>query len=99
MSEQTLLQINRIGNTHEILCSIRSASLNNHYLYNSPYLTRIVFSVNDESVTEMELGQNTSKEGLFGLQRSGLQTGDRVTVTWFSSNGYSDHSTITVNLE
>ena len=86
MSVSTLLSILPHAGGHDVLCSIMDLS-------NPPrdyHYTRIVFSLNDEEVTRLELGPGMAANPTLGIHLPALERGDRITLNWYDTGGRSD---------
>ena len=86
MSVSTILSIVSHDGGHDVLCAMMDLSNPpRNYRY-----TRIVFHLNDEEVTRLELGPGMAVNPTLGIHLQVLYPGDTVSVTWYDTGGRSD---------
>ena len=81
----TLLKIIANDTGHDIVCSVKRPV--SHDLVSHSYISRVTFSVNNDTITRLDLGPMISRDPLFGIHQASLESGDVVKVVWVDTEG------------
>ena len=85
MSVSTILSIVSQDNGYDVLCAMMDLSNPpRDYRY-----SRIVFYLNGEEVTRLELGPGIATNPTLGIHLPVIQPGDKVSATWYDTGGRS----------